>query len=253
VGGNMGSTVTVKGLAAGETTTLTAHIVGSTIPPAEFNVEVADLQDVYADVWVVCYDNGYPCVSALHITNVFNAGNAYMQHGRMNLRIRNITYTNRQDWLTAPDSRTANMNIRGLPHKGGALKVVFIENITSGTLGFSGNYCIGLTANATGVVFAHEVGHAGKLNDIYPYRNGVTVSGFVASNRMHLKDWGAGYYSNDLTQSNLIQRLLMCGYATPTMGHIPHGSVQGLDTNSVLKMINVGLDSLVNQPTHPSR
>ncbi|MCL1921214.1 MAG: hypothetical protein FWG50_09095 [Kiritimatiellaeota bacterium] len=70
-----------------------------------------------------------------------------------------------------------------------------------------------------------------------------------------MQDWAAGYYPPDLTQSNLVQRLLMYGTETPLpTGCIPYGNVEGLLAISegmyVLGVPKVGFKDMNRKPMH---
>jgi len=259
VGGNMGSTVTVKGLAAGETTKLTAHIVGSTIPPAEFNVKVTGKKPVKARIWIVCDSNGVPCVSGSYVTNRVNEANVWLDQTEMDLQIESIVYTNCQNWLMFQNPDAAHAELGELPHPGGYLKIVFVNEIV-GARGFNGDYCIGMTTNAVDVTLAHEVCHAGGLRDIYPERGSLSITdaGVVQAGYLDPNDWGAGYYQKDLQHTNLITRLLMYYTHHDNRGHIPHGKVYGVyrptrTSPLTIGKASVGLDTLNPNPAHPAK
>ena len=81
-----------------------------------------------------------------------------------------------------------------------------------------------------------------------------TVAGLSAT-CMHYADWAAGYYPKDLTQSNLVQKLLMCGYGYPDKGCIPYGDVDGVYRQDpdqyTTGMVKVGFNGMTNLvPVH---
>jgi len=252
VGPATGTNVTVQ---AGNTeglSGLTASVNGIQLPTL-FNINVVTLSNVNVSVWVVCNSNGVPCVSGTQVSTMITQANEKLRHKAVALQWSgSIQYTNRQDWLAFPNSTAAHTSMMYLPHNGNGLKVVFINQINSGATGFCGTYLIGITTNAIATTTPHEVGHAGGLKDSYDQRNdGAIVTGPVASGRMDAKDWGAGYYSDNLQQEALIPRLLMYGYMSETKGYIPHGDVYGLPVQGTATMIKVGFDGLNRQPVHP--
>ena len=261
--GNEGNTVTVTGTSVGEAK-LTANIEGFTGPPPEFNVKVTDLKPVKAYIWIVCDNNGNPCVSAPYVTNKVDEANIWLAQKGIDLQIAGINYTNRSDWLTMPSSGVAHDTLRELSHSGDGLKIVFVKGI-NGARGFNGSDCIGIGLDATDTTLAHEVCHAGGLRDIYAVvrdRNTGAIildifdAGVVQAGYMDVKDWGTGYYQNGLLHTNLITRCLMYGTWSPNRGHIPHGSVHGVHRPTpgaalTIGMAPVGLDKLSQQPKHP--
>ena len=84
-----------------------------------------------------------------------------------------------------------------------------------------------------GSILAHEIGHQCGLYDIYKAMTNtpLVVSCLPSYNRLPY-DWGGGYYSNELTQADLVQRLLLYGVGSasdPNPGiDIPSGQVYGL-------------------------
>ena len=50
----------------------------------------------------------------------------------------------------------------------------------------------------------------------------INIAGLVKTGYMTQKDWGAGYYDENLQHTDLVKRLLMYGYNEPTKGHVSH-------------------------------
>ena len=95
----------------------------------------------------------------------------------------------------------------------------------------------------------------------YTSTNGVTKSvadiGVVKPEYLDPKDYGAGYYSDDLQHPDLIKRLLMYGEEDPNDPSsgvcIPHGDVWGVcQTNDVpfIDKAKVGLKGMNRNPKH---
>jgi len=263
VGGNTGNNVAVKGISLGDTK-LTANIKGFTGEPPEFNISATPKLSVKARIWVVCDTNGVPCVSVPYINNKVAEANVWLSQKGMDLQIESISYTNRADWLTFTNSTVASETLRYLPHPGDSLKIVFVNHINNAR-GFCGRWVIGIGLDATNVTLAHEVCHQGGLKDIYPARGNFSIYniGVTQKGRMDDKDWGAGYYQNNLLHTDLITRCLMYYTHHTNRGHIPHGSVYGVYIKEQVYLngqwveiidigdVPVGLNKLIQQPLHP--
>ena len=107
----------------------------------------------------------------------------------------------------------------------------------------------------------YEIGHACDWRDIYVDEGGLNINnaGVVRASYLDPKDWGAGYYSENLQHTNLVQRLLMYGVRSSTKGYIPHGSVYGVHRPTpsdplTIGMAPIGLDkpTFTRQPVHPN-
>ena len=263
VSGNTGTNITIKAIAEGEAI-LYAIPKGFIGRPPEFNIQVTNKRPAKATVFLVCDDSGNPPagVDESTITNRFIRANPEVAQFGIELQIESISRTNNAAWHTMPrdvdvDAAYAQMSRVYAPTNN--LKIFFVGIMNGGnTLGFNGSYAMAIASNASDTTFPHEVGHAHGLPDIYPYRRNragvmLTVTGLVAQNRMDALDWGAGYYPSDLTQSNLINRVLMCGYANPERGHLPHGKIEGLNVNAIPGMIGVGFKDITKPPQHQTR
>ncbi|MDD4440725.1 MAG: hypothetical protein PHX41_02400 [Kiritimatiellae bacterium] len=98
-------------------------------------------------------------------------------------------------------------------------------------------------------VFAHELGHACGLADIYP------VFGPLREIKRHLipQDcsglYEKGYYSSSVDMDSLIQRLLMNGYNDPSCKDISYGPVFGKGKNGSSALQNTGVSGMNRQPS----
>ena len=281
-GASTGTTnVTVKmGNTLGNTK-LTANLKGFIGKQPEFNVNIYGQTSYGIDAWIVGDGTNWATTPA-EITNKVNYASLVLKQKGIHLYVRSVTYTNRADWLTFTHvvsstgtiiiraSRVAHDTLGVLPHDGNGIKVVFVNSI-QGANGFNGALCIGMGAGALPTTLPHEIGHALGLKDIYiSYRKrdntveNINDAGAVKSDYMNAKDWGAGYYPENLMQTNLVKRLLMYGVGNPASdarGYIPHESVYGVwyeivnSQEVVHKGVNdkapVGLDCMTKDPKHP--
>ena len=219
-------------------------------------------------IWIVCDDDGSnPACTKEHAVSVFNDANAVLAQGgiRFPVTVDDIQYINQSAWkdLNRTNS-TYQQTLRdmGSIPRSGALRIFFVNtNNGSELTGFNTRRCLVVAKNASGVILAHEIGHACGLRDIYATQDGLSITdaGVVKAEYLNPLDWGAGYYNPDLLHTNLITRLLMYGYIHPNQGHIPHGRVHGVykprDANGQLLpttkgMTPVGLQDFNRQPQH---
>jgi len=268
VDGNTGSTVTVAGTSVG-VAKLTAHIKGLSEPPPEFNVKVTDLP--YTDVWAFIVSNNVTAAwTPTAVSNLVNQANPEVSQFGIQLRVVGIIYTNNPSWYDITNTTWAHTNMGAVANPGNGLKVFFVNEINNGrTLGFNGSNCMAIATGTNiiklGTTLAHETGHACGWRDIYSSRgNNTNViiidifdAGIVKKEYMDTKDWGAGYYQNDLLHTNFITRLLMYGISHGNKGHVPHGDVYGIyrprGSNQFIKgKVPIGLDNpnFTRQPKH---
>ena len=152
------------------------------------------------------------------ILNIINDG--WAQNGLININVAN--------------------QIRSKMSGTGGLEVYFIPGELSGTgrmrrkMGTWAPSGIILRNSADARTFAHEIGHACGLYDIYIDHDDVVPS-FLLENvkrEWMSDDWNNGtgcrFYNPLLRQRDLIQRLLMFGNANGSKSDMPRGFVWGL-------------------------
>jgi len=198
---------------------------------------VACCNTALGGIYIVCNDDGSnPVVTKEHVVSVFADANKVLAQGGIHFPVttNEVQYINRSTWkilrYNSPSFGRILRDMGAVP-KHGALRIFFVDTIDgSNRVGFNGRRCLVVAKNATGMVLAHEIGHACGLRDIYATQDGLSIAdaGVVKAAYLDPLDWGAGYYADDLQQTNLITRLLMYGYIHPNMGHIPHGRVYGV-------------------------
>ena len=111
-----------------------------------------------------------------------------------------------------------------------------------------------LRNSANAKTFAHEIGHACGLYDIYIDHNDVVPSFLLESVRCEWMndDWSNGtgcrFYDPFLRQRDLVQRLLMYGNVNESKSDIPRGLVHGLSADGEAAAIKVGRDWMSLSP-----
>ncbi len=116
-----------------------------------------------------------------------------------------------------------------------------------------------------GISFAHELGHACGLPDIYwtsapmisPGQTVISVSGVLLESDASM-DWTgeSNYYQPGFSKVDAIKSLLMFGAPDASENHlhrdIPLGPIYGVSTTNYIDFstspVGIGLDSLIRQP-----
>ena len=171
-----------------------------------------------------------------------------------------VNYTNRTEWQDITDvmnpTNTTLDALLNCTNNTGGLEIYFVNSLQSGGENFGGlNGRAGLVlakgneygSGYSGHVVAHETLHQCGLYDIYATETNKTllvVTGELSHDRLP-SDWGGGYYSKDLTQVELVKRLVMYGVqAAPASSgsglDLPSGRVYGLRyTDSAVPTTNI--------------
>ena len=121
------------------------------------------------------------------------------------------------------------------------------------------NKSAGLTISrqADAVTLAHEIGHCGRLEDIYDHIKDQQLPNDLVKAAWEPRDWNSGpdpaYYERTLMQSNLIKRLLMYGYDQLDNGtDIANGQVWGIDIDgNPARLIPVGKENFMPMTRKP--
>ena len=140
------------------------------------------------------------------------------------------------------------------------LEVYFIPGQLSGTgkgsrkMGEWAPRGIILRNSANAKTFAHEIGHACGLYDIYIDHDDAVSSFLVENVRLEWMndDWSNGtgcrFYNPVLRQRDVVQRLLMYGNAHESKSDIPRGLVHGLSADDEAGAVKVGRDWMLLSP-----
>jgi len=195
---------------------------------AIFVALVASASPIKLYCWVIGEDvGGFPRSSST-ITNYVTAVNKIYTQVAMEFSIESISYTN--------NTRLAHVNysndvqiaeLCGITNGTNGIELYFVKTITDDVLAFHIASGIVISENANEHTMAHEIGHACGLDDVYPYHRdtSLVVQGMPERSRL-AGDWG--WYPDHVTQSNVIERLMMCGYGSASKGDISRGDVYGV-------------------------
>ncbi len=171
----------------------------------------------------------------------------------------NVLYTNKTDWLDISTSNDYEEygQLQSWSSNTGGIEVYCIYRFDNpSTLGLTWTVAdsrggVTITTNATGLILAHELGHACGLEDIYDYRMQQGHLTLFNTNYVQQSwvshDWctnlSMGGYGQ-LPQIQLLRRLLMYGYAIPDAVDISAGPVFGLNVDAVETNCAVGLSNM---------
>ena len=181
--------------------------------------------------WIVADDMGDSPHSYETISNQVVSVNRIYSQVAMSFTIESISHTNSTRLTNVDYSNAAQKaELYSLSNHTEGLDVYFVESITERTDAFCGRSGIVVSRNYSDTTLAHEIGHACGLSDIYDSYSRETdlvVTG-MPQKVYFTHDWG--WYPENVTQAQLVQRLLMYGYNTGSThkGDISRGDVYGL-------------------------
>ena len=250
---NTGERVRVASEMSGQRVTLRAQIGDCRSRPPEVSAYVVDPMRVKLTVWIVGDDFGtyYPIEESAVSNMVTYANKAFEQLG-VSFYIDTISYTNHYDWLKICDDDgnqdlVERRELVDMTKNSNGLEIYFIDNIGKKIKANNDLYGIVVSTNWTISTLAHEIGHSFGCADIYPMHRDNTSIGLSDNKpeKSHAPDdWNNGdgcrYYSPDLTQKQLIERMLMCGYETGARKDITAGMVYGFNKTNECGMVKTG-------------
>ncbi len=269
-----GRTVTIKGDTLGKAK-VRIDLESLDAPAPTLPIEVLEKKTIKAFVYVVRRDDGTgPAATPAQVSALLTGVNAYYQQVAMEfVQEGAIGYIDRTAWLdisAAANYQEANGLFASNQGTGG-VEIYFVTNIVSAlglnltTSAAHANRAIEgcvVRAAATADVVAHELGHAAGLDDVYEVYTTTGAGGKTtrlpatkANQAWAPEDWndgpGAAYYDPNLTQPELIRRLIMYGTVSGIERDFPAGQVYGIHYDAVGKLIKVGLDGLgTRTPVH---
>ena len=178
--------------------------------------------------WIVANNEGVSSHSYSSVTNDVIELNKIFAQVAMSFSIQSVTYTNSTHLTNIVFTNDQHIaELCSITNGTGGLEVYFVETISdyANAVRVPSGIAISSTHNRT--TLAHEVGHACGLADIYEsYREtNLSVTGMPCKAWLP-RDWG--WYPENVSQVDLIQRLLMYGYDTTSKGDISRGDVYGL-------------------------
>ena len=234
--GTNGRTVIVRGEALGNVA-LRVGIKRYAGAIPVFKARVVPTATVKADAWIIG-DKGVWARTESDVCRLFNDANYILSQVGVRLSLDSVNFTNHAGWL--------DFN----PRANGWQVPYQIASITNGTgglvcyfVGAMDNYeglhsenNILIDRDGSGTTVAHEACHVFGLSDIYTWdgESPLTLSSTMPPRHGQLpEDWGSdsetdGFYPSGLTQSNLVERLLMFGRGKHEAVDIPRGDVWGV-------------------------
>ena len=234
--GSSGRTVTVRGEAPGDVA-LRVAIDGYAGEHPVANARVVPLSTVKADAWIIG-DNGVWARTEPEVRKLFDDANDILSQVGVRLSLDSINCTNRTGWLNFNPSANGWLvpnQIASITNGTGGLVYYFVGNMDNYEGLNSANYIL-VDRDGSGTTIAHETCHAFGLSDIYTWdgETSLTLSSTMPLRHDRLPmDWGSdsetnGFYPPSLTQSNLVERLLMFGRGKHEAVDIPRGDVWGV-------------------------
>ena len=234
--GPTGRCVVVRGERAGDVE-LRVAVAGLAGPQPVFKARVVPAATVKADAWIIRNGNTWARTES-EVRKLFDDANDILSQVGVSLSLDSIQSTNRPDWFNLTDPPgilwTANQ-IVSVTNGTGGLVYYFVNDIQRYRGLQSGNDIL-VEKDGSGRTIAHEACHCFGLSDIYTWDRD---SPLTLSSTMPLRhdslpmDWGSdsetdGFYPPGLTQSNLIERLLMFGSGITNAVDISFGDVWGV-------------------------
>ena len=178
--------------------------------------------------WIIGTNRGDSIHSEETISNQVVSVNRIYSQVAMSFTIESISHTNSTrltNVVYTNDTQIAELC--SLTNHTDGLEVYFVESITGEADAFCGSSGIVVGRNFTDTTLAHEIGHACGLCDIYDFADGMSVTG-MPQKAYFTHDWG--WYPENVTQAQIVRRLLMYGYNTDSThkGDISRGDVYGV-------------------------
>ena len=234
--GPIGRSATVQGKETGDVQ-LRVEIKGLSGARPVANARVVPSATVKADAWIIRNGNTWAQTEP-EVRKLFNDANDILSQVGVSLSLDSIQSTNRPDWFNLTDPPgilwTANQIVSVTNGTGGL--VYYFVNAIQRYRGLRSGSDILVEKDGSGRTIAHEACHVFGLSDVYAWDDD---SPLALSPTMPIRhdripmDWGSdsetdGFYPPDLTQSNLVERLLMFGRGKHDAVDIPRGDVWGV-------------------------
>jgi len=268
--GNTGTNIAVHADSVGDFT-LEADVKGLVITSPNvrpcFSGKVLPAVNVPVSVFIVRDNDGAnPARQDGDIPNLLADANKILQQRGVTLvqngSIRHLNSTNWLDHTNALAQTNAVIDtmMDSTNSMGQAVELYFVRSLESPALkGACRPKGIAIASDGDAVTIAHEVLHTCILEDIYTV-DGQGIPGPVSQDRIP-SDWGGGYYTSDLTQRELVGRLIMRSGGeeeidTAPRRDLPSGTIYGWkqsipnDSTSpkILDQAGVGQSSIQQTP-----
>ena len=253
VGGkDYGTRVRVASNTPGQRVKLRVQIGDCRSRPIEMCSYVVDPMDVKLTVWIVGDDTGeYYANNEVSVRDMVAGANKIYEQAGVRFYIDSISYTNRDDWLDlGKDDKYVlrRQELVSLTSNSGGLELYFVRTVKQDVIANDNKYGMVLSGASTAKVLAHEIGHCFRCPDIYYVKksDGRTPLQELFVNESHCEhDWSNGsgcrYYKSDISQVDLIKRLLMCGKDIADARDLSLGSVHGYTKFDGEGPVDVGL------------
>lgn len=234
--GPFGRCVTVLGKETGDVQ-LRVEITGLSGACPVAKSRVVPASTVKADAWIVG-DNGVWARTEQEVRGLFDGANDILSQVGVRLSLDSVNSTNRPDWfnLTNPPTVFSIANqIVSVTNGTGGLVYYFVNDIR-GYRGLRSGSDVLVERDGTGKTVAHEACHCFGLSDVYAWDDdsplALSPTMPIRHDRLPM-DWGSDseadeFYPPDLTQSNLVERLLMFGRGKHDAVDISRGDVWGV-------------------------
>ena len=243
--------------APGQCVRLRAQVGDCRSRPIEMKALVVEPLSVKTTVWIVGNDDGtYYARDGASISNMIAEVNKTYEQIGVSFYIDSIAYTNRNEWRKLHNNSAKGYDVikrrelTNVVKMSDGIELYFIDELARGKNANHDRYGIVVSTNGTAITVAHEIGHAFGLADIYPTReqkphwalpDPMLFAGHAPD------DWSNGdgcrYYRMGLSQEDLIQRLIMCGFGVHGRYDLSFGMIYGYAADGVDGMINVGFFS----------
>ena len=241
VGSRYGRELKLRGTATGDVN-LRVEITGYNGPAPMFKTTMMRETAVPVVAWIVCRDDGSsPAVSAADVQTLVEQANILFRQICISCYVHQVSFTNKTEWMNLPAPGTPDFSNKfqsmiAVANPTNGIEVHFVNSIVN-SLGVNAgnNNGMVLCANASADDFAHETGHAMGRHDIYCWHPDTTKTVMGDVRKVWCPDdWTGnderGFYpdADSLSQSNLIERLVMCGIESPGQRDFSWGNVHGI-------------------------
>ena len=186
-------------------------------------------QPVPLHCWIVRSAEGLTQNSLAGVSNSVDIANRCFSQVAMSFEIASINYIDNDSFRVVNfTNQVQYLSLCNVTNNTGGLEVYFVDRVDGGANAFQLNEGIVIgKERSTDFTLAHEIGHACGLSDIYDFWDGMSVTG-MPQKVYFTHDWG--WYPENVTQAQLVQRLLMYGFNTDSThkGDISRGDVYGV-------------------------
>ena len=231
--GPRGRIVTLRGDAAGDVT-LTVSIDGYNGVKPTYTTRISSMWNVPVVAWIGAHENQFT-VNATHVFEIVEEANNILRQVCVSCYVHQVLYTNSEQYfnlrmLSDECFRWAITDILSAQNPADGIEIHFVSDMPNCD-GKESGHGIVMSASAPATTFAHEVGHALGLPDIFPEISSRRVSGYVSEEWAPM-DWSgsdpAGFYPMGLRQSDLIRRHIMYGIESTEKRDFSAGGIYGL-------------------------